>query len=78
MLRRFYSSPNIIWAIKSRRLREVGHVACVGESRGAYRVLGGKPEERRSLGRPRLRWEDSISSVKLKTLPLLQRGPHAP
>ena len=39
-----YSSPNIIWVIKSRRMRCVEHVACMGERRGAYGVLVGKPE----------------------------------
>jgi hypothetical protein len=37
-----YSSPNIIWVIKSRRMRSVGHVACMGEKRGAYRILCGE------------------------------------
>jgi hypothetical protein len=55
-----YSSPNIIRVIKSRRQRWAGHVARVGERRGAYRALVGKPEGRRPLGRPRLRWEDNI------------------
>jgi hypothetical protein len=55
-----YSSPNIIPVIKSRRLRWTGHVACMGEIRGAYRALVGKPEGRRPLGRPRHRWEDNI------------------
>ena len=55
-----YSSPNIIRVIKSRRLRWAGHVACMGERRGAYRALAGKPEGRRPLGRPRLRREDNI------------------
>jgi hypothetical protein len=55
-----YSSPNIIRVIKSRRLRWAGHVAYMGERRGAYRVLVGKPEGRRPLGRPRRRWEDNI------------------
>jgi hypothetical protein len=55
-----YSSPNIIWVIKSRRLRWIGHVARMGERRGAYRALVGKPEGRRSLRRPRHRWEDNI------------------
>jgi hypothetical protein len=50
-----YSSPNIIWVIKSRRLRRTRHVARMGERRGAYRVLVGKPDGRRSLGRPRHR-----------------------
>jgi hypothetical protein len=55
-----YSSPNIIQVIKSRRLRWAGHVARMGERRGAYRALVGKPEGRRPLGRPRCRWEDNI------------------
>jgi hypothetical protein len=55
-----YSSPNIIRVIKSRRMRWAGHVAHMGEGRGAYRVLVGRPEERRPLGRPRRRWEDNI------------------
>jgi hypothetical protein len=55
-----YSSPNIIQVIKSRRLRLAGHVACMGERRGAYRALVGKPEGRRPLGRPRRRWADNI------------------
>jgi hypothetical protein len=49
-----------IRVIKSRRLRWAGHVARVGERRGAYRALVGKPEGRRPLGRPRRRWEDDI------------------
>jgi hypothetical protein len=48
-----YSSPNIIWVIKSRRMWWAGHVACMGEGRGAYRTLAGRPEGRRPLGRPR-------------------------
>jgi hypothetical protein len=48
-----YSSPNIIRVIKSRRLRWAGHVARMGEMGSAYRVLVGKPEGRRPLGRPR-------------------------
>jgi hypothetical protein len=46
--------------IKSRRMRWVGHVARMGEGRGAYRILVGRPEGRRPLGRPRRRWEDNI------------------
>jgi hypothetical protein len=46
--------------MKSRRLRWAGHVAHMGERRGAYRALVGKPEGRRPLGRPRRRWEDNI------------------
>jgi hypothetical protein len=53
-----YSSPNIIWLIKSRRTRWAGNLACVGERKGAYRVVVGRPEEKRPLGRPRRRCED--------------------
>jgi hypothetical protein len=55
-----YSPQNIIRVIKSRRLRWAGHVACMGERRDAYRALVGKPEGRRPLGKPGLRWEDNI------------------
>jgi len=55
-----YSSPNIVRVIKSRRMRWVGHVARMGEERGVYRVMVGKPEGRRPLGRPRRRWVDNI------------------
>jgi hypothetical protein len=55
-----YSSPNIIQVMKSRRLRWAGHVARMGERRGAYRALVGKPEGRRLLGKPRHIWEDNI------------------
>jgi hypothetical protein len=59
-LHSLYSSPNVARVIKSRRMRWVGHVARMGEGRGVYRVLVGKPEEKRPLGRPRRRWEDNI------------------
>ena len=52
-------SPNI-WVIKSRRMRWAGHVACMGNRRGAYRILVGRPGGRRPFGRPRLRWWDDI------------------
>jgi hypothetical protein len=55
-----YSSPNIVWEIKTRRMRWADHVARMGEKRGTYRVLVGKPEEKRPIGRPRCRWEDNI------------------
>jgi len=55
-----YSSPNIVRVIKSRRMRWAGHVARMGEGRGVYRVLVGKPEGKRPLGRPRWRWVDNI------------------
>jgi hypothetical protein len=59
-LQSLYSSPGIVGVIKSRRLRWTGHVVRVGEGRGVYRVLVGRPEERRPLGRPRCGWEDNI------------------
>jgi hypothetical protein len=51
-LRDLYSSPRIIRIIKSRRMRWAGHVACMGEKRNSYRLLLGKPEGKRTLGRP--------------------------
>ena len=59
-LKGLYSSSNIVRVIKSRRMRWAGHVAPMGEGRGVYRVLVGKPEGKRPLGRPRRRWEDNI------------------
>ncbi|KAJ4436759.1 hypothetical protein ANN_16891 [Periplaneta americana] len=59
-LHALYSSPDIIRNIKSRRLRWARHVARMGESRNAYRVLVGRREGKRPLGRPRRRWEDNI------------------
>jgi hypothetical protein len=55
-----YSSPNIIRVIKSRRMRWAGHVARMVEGRGVYRVLVGRLEGKRPLGRPRRRWENNI------------------
>ena len=55
-----YSSPNIIRVIKSRRMRWLGHVARMGERKGAYRVVVRKPEKNRPLGRPRRRGEYNI------------------
>ena len=55
-----YCSPNIVRVIKSRRMRWAGHVARMGEERGAYRVLVGKTDGKRSLGRRRRRWVDNI------------------
>jgi hypothetical protein len=52
-LRDLYSSPSIIRIIKSRRMRWAGHVARMGEKRNAYKLLVGKPERKRPLGRPR-------------------------
>ena len=59
-LHALYSSPNIIRNLKSRRLRWAGHVARMEQFRNADRVLVGKPESKRPLGRPRRRWEDNI------------------
>jgi hypothetical protein len=67
-LHALYSSLNIIRVIKSRRLRCAGHVARMVERRDAYRILVGKHEERRPLGRSRRRWEDNI------TMDLNRRG----
>ena len=55
-----YSSPTIVRMIKPRRMRWAGHVARMDEERGVYRVLVGKPEGKRPLGRPRRRWVDNI------------------
>jgi hypothetical protein len=55
-----YSSPSIVRVIKARGMRWAGHVAPMGEVRGAYNILVGRPEGRRQLGRPRCRWEDNI------------------
>jgi hypothetical protein len=55
-----HSSPSIIRIIKSGRMRWAGHVARMGEKRNAYRILVGKPEGKRPLGRPRRRWVDNI------------------
>jgi hypothetical protein len=57
-----YSSPNILRVIKSRRMRLAEHVARVGEGRGVYSVLVGKPERKRPLCRPKLRWEYNIKA----------------
>jgi hypothetical protein len=56
----FYSSPNIIRIIKSRKMRWAGHVARMEEKRNVYRLLVGKPEGKRTLGRRRRRWIDNI------------------
>ena len=55
-----YCSPNIVRVTKSRRMRWTGHVARMGEERGVYRVLVGKPEGRKPLGRPKRRRVDNI------------------
>ena len=55
-----YPSPNIVLVIKWRRMRWAGHVARMGEERGLNKLLVGKPEGKRPLGRPRRRWVDNI------------------
>jgi hypothetical protein len=59
-LHSLYSSLIIVRVIKSRRMRWAGHEARKGKGRGVYRVLVGRPEGKRPLGRPRRRWEDNI------------------
>jgi hypothetical protein len=59
-LRDLYSSPTIIRILKARRMRWAEHVARMGEKRNAYRLLLGKPEGRRPIGRPRRRWLDNV------------------
>jgi len=55
-----FCSPNNVWVIKSRRMRWAGQVVRMGERRGIYRVLVGKPGRKRPAGRPRHRWDDNI------------------
>jgi hypothetical protein len=55
-----YSLPNIVRVVKSRRMRWAGHVSRMGEERGVYRVLVGKPEGKRPSGRRRCRWEETV------------------
>ena len=59
-LKDLYSSPIIVQVIKLRKMRWAGHVTRIGAERGVYRVLVGKPEGSRPLGRPRRRWVDNI------------------
>jgi hypothetical protein len=59
-LKDLHSQPNIVRVVKSRRMRWAGHVACMGEGRGVHRDLVGKPEGKRTVGRPRRSWEDKI------------------
>jgi hypothetical protein len=66
-LHNLYSSPNIIKIIKSRRMRWAGHVTRIGEKRNVYRLLVGKPEGKRPVGRPRCRWIDNIKMDLLET-----------
>ena len=55
-----YCSPNVVRVIKWRGVRWAGNVARMGERRGVYRVLVGRPEGKRPLGRSRRRWENNI------------------
>jgi hypothetical protein len=55
-----YNSPNIVTMIKSRRIRGARHIVCMGDRRNVYKILVGKLERMRPLGRPRHRWEDNI------------------
>jgi hypothetical protein len=59
-LHNLYSSPSIIRIMMWRRMRWAGHVARMGEKRNIYRLLVGKPEGKKQLGRPRRRWIDNI------------------
>jgi hypothetical protein len=61
-----YCSPIIVRVIKLRRMRWVRHIACVGEGKGLYGVLVGKPEGKRRLGRTRRRWQDNIQMALQK------------
>jgi hypothetical protein len=62
-LHNLYSSPSIIRMINSRRMRLAGHVARMREKSNVYRILVGKPEGKRPLGRPRRRWVDDIKWI---------------
>jgi hypothetical protein len=55
-----YCSPNIVRTITSIRMRWARHVVCTGEKMGVYRVLVGRPEGKKPLGRPKRRWKDNI------------------
>ena len=61
-----YCSPDIVRVIKWRKMRWAGHVARMGEEREVYRVLVGKPEGSRPLGRPRCRWVDNIRTDSMR------------
>jgi len=57
-----HSSPNIVWVIKSRRMRWVGHVASKEDRRDTCKVLVEKSERKRVLGRHKCRWKDSVKN----------------
>jgi hypothetical protein len=59
-LHKLYFSPNIVWMVKSRRIRRVGNVTRMGWNRSAQSVLVGKGEGQKPLGRLGLKWEDNI------------------
>jgi hypothetical protein len=59
-LRGLYSSPSIIRIMMSRGMRLAGHVVRMREERNSYRLLVGKPEGKKPLGRPRRSWMDNI------------------
>jgi hypothetical protein len=59
-LHSLYSSPNIVRVIKSRRMKWAGHTARMGEGRGVYRIVVWRPESKRTLGRPKRKWQDNI------------------
>ena len=73
-LRDLYSLPNIAKVVKSRRMRWVGHMARMGDGRGVHRVVVGKPEGKRPLGRPRRRWEDNIKMDVNENTNLMQQS----
>jgi hypothetical protein len=70
-LHNLYPSPSIIRMIKSRRMKWAGHVARLREKRNAYRILVGKPDGKRSLGRPRRRWVDNIKTDGMVSIGLI-------
>jgi hypothetical protein len=70
-LHNLYSSPSTIRMIKSRRMRWAGYVARMGEKRNAHRILVGKPEGRRPIGRPRRRW---VYNIKMDLREIRLRG----
>ena len=72
-LNNLYCSPNIVWVIKSRRMRWAGHVVQLGERRGINGVLVEKPERKRPLGRPRHGWEDNINTLRTGAFKLFKR-----
>jgi len=59
-----HCSPKVVRGITSRRMRWAEHVVRMGEKRGLYRVLVGKPERKRLLGRARPRWDDNIKMYR--------------